>query len=95
MTDYIKREDAIKAIPHITADNSRTVEEIWGYNEALIDCRNDIAKIPAADVVEVVRCKDCIYYDDCGVDGSFGFCGTTAGKTEADGFCQNAERKGE
>ena len=25
-----------------------------------------LAPIPAADVVEVVRCKDCIYKEECG-----------------------------
>ena len=52
MTDYIKREDAIKAmargmgIPYTD------------FIEVAERCMDDI---PTADVVEVVRCKDCIY----------------------------------
>lgn len=52
MSDYIKREDAIKAmargmgIPYTD------------FIEVAERCMDDI---PTADVVEVVRCKDCIY----------------------------------
>ena len=44
MTDYIKREDAIKAL------------EGWKISGEMI-----LATVPSADVVEVVRCKDCVY----------------------------------
>lgn len=49
MTEYIKREDAIKAVT-------------WLHDEFLpIDgVVDDIESVPAADVVEVVRCKDCV-----------------------------------
>lgn len=29
---------------------------------------------PAADVVEVVRCKDCVYYNDTGCANGYGWC---------------------
>lgn len=53
--EYIKREDAIKALTGW--DTDPTDEEI-GFA---------LNKIPAADVVEVVRCKDCKFYDVLGL----------------------------
>lgn len=56
MSDYIKREDAIKTIEKII---------IGAMNIALTDeakrkaAEALFADIPSADVVEVVRCKDC------------------------------------
>ena len=52
MSDYIKREDAIKAL------------EGWKISGEMI-----LEIVPSADVVEVVRCKDCKwwgYLDDKG-----------------------------
>ena len=54
MTVYIKREDAIDAVLDVY------------YNTPDIDLSGErleaaILNIPAADVVEVVRCKDCLY----------------------------------
>lgn len=51
MSDYIKREDAIENIDELyfsdKDDHDRT--------------REAIKRLSAADVVEVVRCKDCVY----------------------------------
>lgn len=58
MRDYIKREDAQKI----------TAEWLSGYIND--DERNviehidiDLGELPPADVVEVVRCKDCRWYE--------------------------------
>lgn len=52
--DYIKREDAIENIDELyfsdKDDHDRT--------------REAIKRLSAADVVEVVRCKDCKYWKD-------------------------------
>lgn len=42
---------------------------------------NCIARQPAADVVEVVRCKDCVVHNNCITEDVF----NRVGKT--DGFC--------
>lgn len=47
MSDYIKREDAIKTL------------EGWKISGEMI-----LATVPPADVVEVVRCKDCKYWQE-------------------------------
>lgn len=51
----------------------------------LSDVRKSLQMTPTADVVEVVRCKNCKYYRDghCGV---LGFC-------EPDEFCSRGERR--
>ena len=58
--DYIKREDAITALENLTKPyyKSRLVYDrtiCAGINTAL----REVQSISAADVVEVVRCKDC------------------------------------
>ena len=55
MSDYIKREDAIWAIFNATTD--KTIEG----TRRITDCVTAIKNIPPADVVDVVRCKDCKY----------------------------------
>ncbi len=57
MTVYIKREDAIDAVLDVY------------YNTPDIDLSGErleaaILNIPAADVVEVVRCRECKYWGD-------------------------------
>ena len=58
-----------------------------------------IAKTPTADVVEVVRCKECIWWDKS-EDSPFGFCNVPYwvcknwdDGTGADDFCHKAERR--
>ena len=46
-----------------------------GFADCRDDCAANIRNIPAADVVDVVRCKDCIYFpsgDDNGENRGFG-----------------------
>lgn len=52
MSDYIKRTDALD----IVADNNVTGEITLNRYDKIID---GIYKIPSADVVQVIRCKDC------------------------------------
>ena len=83
MTEYIKREDAIKALD----------KGLWGkdWDKALAEAI--ISDIPSADVAEVVRCKECRNYrtrDDgttCCVR-EFAIEGWNA-----DDFCSYGERK--
>lgn len=59
--DYIKREDAIRTMtgrPIIV--NQGNVEAVTRIYEEFVKRIDDI---PAADVVEVVRCKDCRWYE--------------------------------
>lgn len=52
----------------------------------LSDVRKSLQMTPTADVVEVVRCKDCKFYSVNGHCGVLGFC-------EPDEFCSRGERR--
>lgn len=55
MDEYIKREALLKKLfPYGMPDNGN-----YGVNAKAV--RVTVEKMPAADVVEVVRCKDCIF----------------------------------
>jgi hypothetical protein len=53
---------------YIDADKIEYTERYVGMDEfagwQTIAFKSDIDKIPTADVVEVVRCKDCAFYRD-------------------------------
>lgn len=56
MTDYIKRTDAVKIAEKYGLENG----SVLGRHTGLADCiASEISGLPAADVAEVVRCKDC------------------------------------
>ena len=63
MAEYIKREAAIDYIREQSEEWQKAFEELGGESGIYADAYNDLAEdfhsIPAADVVEVVRCKDC------------------------------------
>lgn len=55
-----------------------------------------IDRVPAADAVEVVRCKDCGYcYPICRLNGTVYVyqCEYFTSDVDADDFCSNGERK--
>lgn len=93
MNDFISREAAIKALSH--GDGCGHV------------CRHSIERIPAADVVEVVRCKDCKHrivnehYGEKGYMKLKAMCELDSGDPfelgryaeEDDWFCADGERK--
>lgn len=56
--EYIEREAAINAIKRYGTINGSSL----GYHSGAVDCAiSTIEAFPVADVVEVVRCKDCKY----------------------------------
>jgi hypothetical protein len=77
MDEYIKREEAIDAVSEVyydTPDVNLSGEKF----EAAINA------IPAADVVEVVRCKDC--YQSAVIDDVF-YCTYWGKNTDENGYC--------
>lgn len=58
MAEYIARE---VLLAQLRAMESYNVSPM--YRRGYDDCVEAILKAPAADVVPVVRCKDCIHYD--------------------------------
>lgn len=88
MAEYIKREAVFKQFDNGEAD----VVEIYpdgsvDYGFGASNIRDLVNSIPAADVVPVVRCKDCahLYGTLCTV------CGLLPRKP--DEFCSRGERK--
>lgn len=100
MADFIKREDVLAKI-----DKFAKLNAARGFPMGIFDIemmRVNIAKIPAEDVVKIVRCKDCkhfnlherkcesneVHYDnEGGADYSIYF--------DVDDFCCFGERKGQ
>ena len=52
---------------------------LFQVGDAIVDC-------PTADVVQVVRCKDCKYFSENQYCGVLGFC-------EPNEYCSRGERK--
>ena len=75
---YVKLDDIIELLEHE-----------WGYE----GMREDLQNLPTADVVEVVRCKDCVHYCITEVDGGK-YCEILRYESPTDsGFCCYGERK--
>lgn len=83
MARYVDIDDIIK-----------TFEKMHGTESTLINCYNAdwivsfLESQPTADVVEVVRCKDCKYFSEIQHCGILGFC-------ESNEYCSRGERRKE
>ena len=80
MKDYIERA----AVPNETQEIYHWAGYESRYDE-FVSCE-DIRNIPAADVVEVVRCKNCFYYKP------FGECNNTGSTVKSDDYCSYGTR---
>ena len=88
MAEYIKRETAVRAV--------MAAKWVDGSDGAM--AMEIVASPPAADVAPVVRCKDCVHWDDdpdtYGTDdGPKGKCMKSFETMCADDFCSYGERK--
>ena len=99
MSKYIDVDVFIKsfreALPGLKAQvDPDLTPKAYAYlrgGEAIIE---DLTKFPAADVVEVVRCRECLCYTP--VDDNIGECVFLNGKhlyVVPDGYCHLAELK--
>ena len=91
MSDYIKREEAtsVPVVPKEHRKHFNSLDDAFetGWNEALA-CVN---MIPSADVVEVVRCKDCKHWSEY-MEG-IGVCDKLKTDTGEGVFCSYGESK--
>ena len=104
MTDYIKREDAQSQFSELLEDYGAEAYTVIGeyscnIDESTKELKKDIAKrkkkfmeIPSADVVEVVRCKDCKWFNRFGC--AIEIVDSTDRPKEND-YCSFGERKDE
>lgn len=62
MADYISREAAVEALRPYKVDPFKIgflEDTIFGFADGIDTAISELSVMPAADVVEVVRCKDC------------------------------------
>lgn len=64
------------------------------YEMFTVGIKQAINKMPTADVVEVVHCKDCRHYERFTVYNKH-FCNEYGGYVVENDFCSRAEKKGE
>lgn len=88
MAEYIERKKLEEAFDNADPDvceSDLDGHSDWGFGRENV--RDVIRGVPAADVVPVVRCRDCRYYG-CGV------CSYLAAAVLPQWFCWNGERDG-
>ena len=87
MSEYIGRDKLLKTINENVAE---------AHNERCVQLLEAILNAPTADVVEVVRCKDCKYKMTANFCGEILIgCSNPSGLADvcADGFCSYGERR--
>ena len=90
MAEYIKREAAVKAVEKYGLTNG----VVWGRHTGLAICiASEIADIPTADVVPVVRCMDCKHLVAVNVNGKgIPTCRVSGMKVAPNEFCSRGEK---
>lgn len=80
MEEHIKREDAINLL--------------WLYaDESCASVVSDFESLPAADVVEVVRCRECVHNHPEFVGNETQWCELCRTTINPDDFCSRGQRK--
>ena len=89
--DYIRRAEAVKIAEKYGLANG----SVLGRHTGLADCiARDISELPAADVAEVVRCKDCEYLVNTTINANgFLICDISDMEIAPDDFCSYGESK--
>ena len=97
MKKYIDREALLNRLEQSTDTLWKGLGRSWWAHSVILKDNfvSLIREAPTADVVEVVRCKDCVYWDGRGYDGR---CearknGLIREYTNYDDFCSYGERK--
>lgn len=87
MNDYIRRKDALDAI----CDNCEVDGEAESCQHKFTGCAyGRVFGVPTADVVELIRCRDCKYrLEDNFCTGR----GWPKQMVADDGFCEKGKRK--
>lgn len=91
MDDLIRRSDVEAAIIADSVGRYCPPEPVDPYSWAL----SFVTDIPAVDAVAVVRCRECIYYNNTGCADGFGWCEDSVVNTGVfdSWFCANGKRR--
>lgn len=94
MAEYIEREALLLELQEeIEFETSMYTEEQNKYFNMGLKCAiRDVKSQPAADVTEVVRCKNCKNYELMKSNGKH-FCNEFGGFVTEEDFCSRGERK--
>lgn len=85
MREYISREAAINKLLQCADDYDPDYSDI-----TVAHAVSKIKEIPEADVVEVVRCKDCLSWKK---DAYGGVCDRYGVRLDGDWFCAGGEKR--
>lgn len=91
MAEYIEREKAI-AICQNYYEHCLETHDYCGDSVAY-DIRSNIQGLPTADVVPVVRCKDCENYNIFGCADGFGWCESFHNGVTDEHYCSHGKRR--
>lgn len=101
MAEYIEKQKAVDLLVELEKELQQ-LKPFNGFEHAmyrkLCEAKIAIEKLPAADVMQVLRCKDCVHWDDDpdtygADDGPKGKCMKSFETMRADDFCSYGERK--
>ena len=111
MNDYISRQDAVKAVHEAIYDFFDVVDDddespMTDFDKKLLEVNKSISKriasVPTEDVVEVVRCKDCVHLELMNSEQYYARCNWHGRLFQSFGkpdtrqcFCESGERREE
>jgi len=88
--EYIKREDVLDAI-------RERIRRVGMKTPLVLSIGNAVVDVPASDVVEVVRCKDCKHWIAGHISDNDTFyppkCALVRDERSNDDFCSYGERR--
>lgn len=89
MAEYIEREALLAQFKAMESYNVSPM-----YRRGYDDCVATVLNAPTADVVPVVRCKDCkyAYINSFSVASGVVLCSSSMKAMQEDGFCSYGER---
>ena len=96
MTEYIEREAISEKIRKYYYKNPPNFSYGEGFDRGLDRAQRAILDAPAADVAEVVRCKDCEHLVNTTINANgFLICDISDMEIAPDDFCSYGERREE
>lgn len=93
MAKHINADELFTKLDTIGNPNSEfaTDDYIDGFSDGISDAMKEVMTMPSADVVEVVRCKDCKHLE---ITGCYGECGRGyLGIVRPECYCCYGERR--